>query len=1379
MSINSFKFISVTVLFFLFFGGTVLGQKFNFKHLSTSDGLSSNEVRAVFEDSNGFMWFATSDGLNRWDGYKFEVFKNYNNDENSLSTNFLLSLAEDADKNIWIGSNHGGLVKYSTTDEKFYRYTMLENDRTSLPGLVVRCIHVDSNNSVWIGTHSGFAKYDQKKDCFKQFSFPEDNKDQIYDIRAIFQLNPEELIIQSDHGFFKFRLKTETLERLEFYAPNLDQELFRQNNPVCFDSKGNLWIGSTKGLIKLNIKTGQFKRYQSDNSTSKSINSNSYSVIFEDSRKNIWIGTENKGVNLYNSDRDEFTSYTAGSIKRNSIANNIISNIYEDNNSNVWFSTLEGGVSYFSYKNNQFEYFAHDPDDANSLSNNKIGAFYEDRNGFIWIGTEDGGLNKFSPKTGSIEKYALKTNFIAPSILDIEPKSDQSLLITGLRIGLYDFNMRNGLFSNLMKDADLSNRPTQHITDLLNDAKGNVWLSTHGKEGIMVYQPGTGQFFDARTPGPFPRDLLSIPYAVSIKEDSKKRLWIVTYLGMYMYDSSLHEYHSINNDTTSLSSNYLYLLFEDSKKNIWLGSSKGLDRLIETSQGNNFERYSEKYTLAANVKGILEDNEGNLWLSSNQGITKFDPTTKKSRNFRINNELENQEISERVCFKSSDGEMYFGGTNGFIRFNPEHLKEVMLPSNVAIVDFQIFNTSQKVSGSSVLKKSIIYTQKIELNYKQSMFSFEFAALDFRKQGSIEYAYKLEGFDEKWNFAGDKRFASYTNLSSGEYTFRVKTADGTVLSPGDGASVRVIIHPPFWGTKLAYVIYFLMLIGILYLFRRSIIYRERLRNELQMEKNEINNIQEANFMKLRFFTNISHEFRTPLTLIKAPVEKLINSGDQINPEEQQYIFKLIQSNTNKLLRMVNQLLDYRKLEAGSLMLEPSEGDIVDFCRKTWSIFKLMAEQKNMKYIFQTSINSQMMSFDADKIDKIITNLLSNAFKYTPEGGQIVFSVEKLIGVINSSVESTHYIRICVADSGIGIPENEIDQIFDRFYTVSRKGFEKFEGTGIGLTLAKELTELHKGQIAVKSNQGLGSEFEIRIPVIVQEKVMNNTEPELKQRPVSEKVVFTGDDIDRIIDGKPLIRKHETGTHKILIVEDDDELRTFLRNELLVDFDVIQASNGIEGLDMTFIHNPDLVLSDIMMPYMDGVELCKKIKSDNRTSHIPVVLLSAMHAQEKQIEGLEQGADDYIFKPFNMAILNSRIHNLLNTRMELGLRFKNNTSLKYENDSANDHDRKLIQSIIDIVLKNITNEKINADFISRKILISRSVIYIKVEALTGQSVNEFIRNIRLKKSTSLLMQKDCNITEVAYAVGFNSQSYFSRCFTKRFGRSPKDYAAEFRK
>ena len=1362
----------IIFLLCLFHPATAKCQNINikFKHLSTKDGLSSNDVRAVFEDSNGFIWFATSEGLNRWNGYEIDVFKNYNDDQNSLSNNFLLCLAEDSAQNIWIGTNHGGVVKYSTREERFYRYSLIPGDEVSIPGLVVRCIYIDTKNNTWIGTHTGLAKYIPKNNTFRWYSFPADIRKASPDIREIIQLNKDELIIQSDMGFFRLDLAGEIIQRFDSIAPDLDRDLFNQNNPVCFDSKGFLWIGSKSGLFKINRKTREYTRYLPDDRNKNSINSKNYSVIFEDSRKNIWIGTENKGVNLYNAETDDFTSFTKEN--SSSFSNNIITNIYEDKSSTIWFSTLEGGVSYFSYKNKQFEYFTHNPLDIHSISSDRIGAFHEDKEGNVWIGTEEGGLNKLLANERKFTRYYLHTEYIAPCILGIGNNSDNSLYITGLRIGLYRFDIENGRFFNLMRNTPLENNPTiTHITDLGTDSKGNVWLITHAKEGIVVYDPKTKVYYNAASPGSFNKELLSVPYAVSMEEDSKKRIWILSYLGLYMFDSKVHTFLSNNDDIHSLSSNYLYTLYEDSKKNIWVGGSKGLDRIIEQKGDILFERYSEKYSLPTSVKSILEDESGNLWLGSNQGITEFNPGTKRIKNFKINRELENQEFSERLCYKTSAGEMYFGGTNGFVRFNPDSLYELNSPPKIYIVDFQLFNKSQKVGERSPLKQSILYTEEIKLSYKQSVISFEYAALNGGNDEAAEYAYIMEGFDDKWNFVGDKRFATYTNLSPGEYTFRVTTTDGNQLSGSQGASVRIRITPPLWRTTAAYIFYFILFIALLYLFRRSIIYREKLKNELLSEKNAIKAVQEANMMKLRFFTNISHEFRTPLTLIKAPIEKLINSISQIKPVEQKDLLKLIQSNSDKLLRMVNQLLDYRKLEAGSLVLEPSQGDIVDFCKKTWSIFNVLAQQKKINYVFSTNIDSQIMSFDADKIEKIITNLLSNAFKFTPEEGEITFSIEKIKESTGFNNTNRQTIIMTVKDSGVGIPEKDLPHIFERFYNVTRSGSGKYEGTGIGLTLVKELTELHQGEISVKSRESEGAEFRVKIPIMEHPADARKEGAVETTHHQGEKTDLLGDTIDRIIEGKST-----SGKQKILLVEDDTDLRLFLRNELLETYDVIQAKDGDEGLKMAFLNNPDLIISDVMMPNTDGIEFCRNIKSDERTSHLPVILLTARHSQEKQIEGLCSGADDYIFKPFNSIILKTRINNLLHSRFELHQKFKNSTSLDFEHEGTADADKKLIQSMIDIVLENITNEKINADFIAKRLHISRSMIYIKVQALTGQSVNEFIRNIRLKKATRILLQKKLNITEVAYSVGFSSQSYFTRCFTSQFGKSPREFAIE---
>jgi ligand-binding sensor domain-containing protein len=471
------------------------------KHLSTKDGLSSNEVRKVLEDSYGFIWFATSDGLCRWDGYEFKVFKNYNNDSNSLPNYFLLCLEEDISKNIWIGTNHGGLTRYNTVEDRFYRYSSIKDDENSIPGMVVRCVFKDSKQNIWIGTHSGLAKYNPESDNFTRFSVSGDNSEIDTDIRQIFQVANNEIIIQSDAGFFKLNIESKILSRYEFNLPGIDEKVFLQNNPACFDSQGNLWIGSPEGLFRLDLVNGNFRKYLPDANKSNCINSVNFSVIFEDSRSNIWIGSENRGLNIYNRESDDFTHLEAG-LSKNNISNNIISDIYEDKHSTIWISTLEGGVNYFSFKQAMFEHFYHDPFEDNSLSGNRIAAFCEDDSGFIWIGTEDGGLNKYSAKDNNFTRYRLNSEFIAPSIMSIEKHAQNEFFISGLRVGLYNFNSKTGKFSNLMMRENSSTlRSGMQITDLLTDSKGLLWMSTHDKEGIMIYNPDLKQYYSAVNPG--------------------------------------------------------------------------------------------------------------------------------------------------------------------------------------------------------------------------------------------------------------------------------------------------------------------------------------------------------------------------------------------------------------------------------------------------------------------------------------------------------------------------------------------------------------------------------------------------------------------------------------------------------------------------------------------------------------------------------------------------------------------------------------------------------------------------------------------------------------------------------------------------------------
>lgn len=909
---------------------------YSFTNLSIKDGLTNNHVTCALEDSRGFLWFATSEGLNRWDGFQFKTFRNDPLNNHSLPGNFILYLEEDAAGNLWIGTNQDGLSKYDLSREQFYNYAHVPGDEHSIPGSVVRSVYSDSKANVWIGTNYGLAKYLPGQDQFKHYSFPMNGALHSPDIRAIFQVNEWEMYIQTNLGLFSMDLSSEEMSFIHHRWPEALSGLLGQNDPLLIDSQENLWIGSRSGLHKYNTHTKELSVYLYHENDPASVSSQRFSKIFEDSHGNIWIGTENNGINLYNREEDNFTVLKSNQLQENSLSNNIITDIYEDSYANLWIATQEGGLSYYSTSRKFFEHFTHNPFNANSLANNKVGAFCEDARGIIWIGAGDGGIDRFDPETRSFEHRRIETPIISPSILGIElnPIKENSLLVTGWGIGLYELNTSTLLLRNLF-EPDVEERLSTwgNIKGMGLDSDHNLWLATHDYEGVVVYNIPQRTFYDNRTPGTLDPELLNSRYAVSMFEDSQKRKWIISYVGLVMYDGSFHFFRSEKNDTTTLSTNYLYTMFEDAKGTIWVGGFDGLDRVIESDDSITFERLSNQYGIPSNIKGILEDEEGNLWLSSNQGISTFNPELKQVKHVFGRKELQDFEFIERSCLYTRNGDMYFGGTNGFVSFNPATLSRVETPYNLYLVDFKIFNESQKVNeDGSPLSRSIIETSDVVLSHRQSVLEFEYIALSFNENTSFEYAYTLEGYDKGWNFAGDKRVAAYTNLAPGEYTFRLKTAEGFTLSKKDGIALHIKITPPFWKTKWAYLIYVLMVILLLYLFRRSIIYRENLRYELKMEKMASKNVQTANLMKLRFFTNISHEFKTPLTLIHAPVEKLLNDKSLKHSEEQKFQLGLIQKNADKLLRMMNQLMDYRKLEAGSLVLETSQGDVISFVKK---------------------------------------------------------------------------------------------------------------------------------------------------------------------------------------------------------------------------------------------------------------------------------------------------------------------------------------------------------------------------------------------------------------------------------------------------------------
>jgi len=1338
-------------------------QNFNVKYLSTENGLSNNYVTCGCQDSKGFIWFGTRDGLNRWDGYQFKVFQNQVNNSNSLPDNFIRSIASTPDNNIWIGTNGAGVVRLNLNTETFYKYPVNYNDTTSFPNAYVISIFKQNDSTFWFGTNSGLALYIPSSDSFKRIYLNPENKisNNKETIISIFKIDNETIGIQSTIGVFS--INKMNIEPLKLPNEISNLKSLYETNPLFYAQSGNIWFADPETLFYYNNKSGKTSKFKSSDNSQSGLSSTDISGIYEDSQNNIWIITWDGGANLYHAESNTFTVFKDDDKQHIKLSNNIVTNIFEDSFENIWFTTEEGGISYISMKKNRMQFYEHDPFNTNSLSNNKVGSFLTDKKGNIWIGTGNGGLNKYNELNDNFESIYIDNNSGLASILCIEEGSNNTLFIAGWDLGLYSFNIKTKHFRNILKNVpnvNFNDKSLMNIKGFAIDKQDNIWLATHSENGISVYNPKKNTVYNASNPGSINPRIFSIPYPASILDDSKGRLWINSNGGLYMFDGNYHEFNANQN---SLSSNYVYTVYEDHEGFIWVGTSKGLDKISFTESGIRIEQINElDNKLPKNIKNILSDNHNLLWLSSNSGITRFNPKTHETKYFQINRNVPVQEFSERSCTKSQTGQLYFGTTHGFFSFHPDSLEKRTHPPQIYFTDFKVFNQSQKIHDpKSPLTKSILCTDSLVLTYKQSLIGFEFTALNINSHDKTEYAYKMEGIDKQWVLAGTNRYTTYANLQHGEYIFRVRTTNGSKLNEANEKQIHIIITPPYYKTKLAYILYFLLLLSALYLFRRITQNREKLKSDLRLEKIKIQNVQETNLMKLRFFTNISHEFRAPLTLIKIPLEKLLKKGHQLTNEEQKYHYQLMLNSTIKLDKMVTQLMDYRKMEAGSLVLEPSFGDLIEFCKKNFENFSSLAAQKSISYSFSTPFDSKWMVFDADKLEKVLSNLLSNAFKNTPNFGKISISV--LSEPESEKTGINPIINIIIEDSGIGISANDLPHIFDRFYMVSSKKETNIQGTGIGLALAKELMEMHQGSIHVDSVENKGSKFKINLPTNIQlKKKANEDHTEVKQELHS---------LSSITEEKQEVAAK--AKQKLLLVDDDEDLLGFLNQELTQKYELITALNGKEAFELAQAQKPDIIVSDVMMPLVSGIELCNKIKSNELTSHIPIVLLTARYSSAKKIEGLKSGANAYLMKPFNLDELLLTITNILNSRTMLMEKFKTDSTFYYENNDLESSDQKLIQKIIDVVLTNIANNKINADFIAKQVFVSRTVLYLKIEAITGQTVNEFINSIRLKKAKQLLLKSESNISEIAFTVGFTSQSYFSRTFAKQFGQSPREY------
>jgi len=1345
MFIRSLKYLLCASLFLGHRLPAKSQQPIQFDHLGVEKGLSQTSVLAITQDKNGFMWFGTRYGLNRYDGYNIKIYQPLPGDPHSLSSNYITNLFSDSHKNLWVGTDRG-LNRYNGKTDNFERIYS-KPDRIS--SNIITCITEDKKGNIWIGT-----------------------------------LNGLNLLVNGDTSKIKV-----------FFNDKSANRVYHNVRAVKHDYEGNTWVGTANGLLKITFKNGVYQTEIFKNEGKPGdISENYITGIIEDQEHKLWISTQDNGLNLFIPSSKTFKVFKH-SVQKNSLVNNIIRTMVVDDAGKLWIGTLDG-ISVMDTQHYTFTNFQYDPSDKKSLSQNSVHRLYKDQNGSIWAGTYFGGVNINYPYTTAFNIYSTNKNTSSVSnnvISTFAEDTNQNLWIGTEGGGLNYFNRLTNKFTAFKSDGHSNSIKSNLIKKIILDKKGKLWIGTHSgglnffdskkgsfgsfnfsskqeevpdevtavaedrngrlyvatqRNGIKISNPEKTKFYHFDLPTDFP-DAARVK-SILITD----RVYFGTTSGLCIYDVDKKEFYTLKNAGRKVLEYYVNGITETRNKEIYICTNyQGL--ICYNQKANKIITYTVKNGLPNdNVLGVLEDDKDNLWISTANGLSMFNPKNKTFKNYTVADGLPGNEFNANAYFKNSNGEMFFGGYNGFISFYPDRIQTNNKTASLVITGLKVDNQTIKINAEDgILDRCIGLKNKLILASNQNTFSLSFALLNFIKPEKNRYAYKLEGFEKNWNEVSIPT-ASYTNLPPGSYTFMVMGLNNDGIAGANIRKISIMVKPPFYKTWWAYLFYFCAVAAIAVVFVRYLLIRTVLKKE-----------KEINEHKLEFFTNISHEIRTPLTLIVGPLDKLIENAKNdpaLNRELQP-----IKNNADRLMNLVTELLDFRKAESGKIALHISNSDIVKFCREIFLAFQNMAISKNIDYQFETQQPQIELYFDKVQMEKVLFNLLSNAFKFTLVNGKISLKI---------AVEK-QWVNIKICDNGKGIALENQANLFNNFYQANTN---TTIGTGLGLSLSKSIVELHHGEIAFESSPRNDHDFGSTCFTVSLKTGKAHFNPAdfipdyiyyddtLNHNLIATQVTEQIKQDDALPDDSEKKRKNS-----ILLVEDNAEVRNFIKQALSASYQIYEQENGAAGLACALDVIPDLIISDVMMPIMDGLELCRKLKTDERTSHIPVVLLTARSAYVHQINGFENGADAYIMKPFNLKILELNIQNLLNARETIKQKFAQVITLEPKNMVINTTEQNFLNKIIQIIEDRIADSEFDVPTLSTEIGMSQPVLYKKIRALTDLSVNDFIKSIRIKRAAQLLKQGAGNISEIAYSVGFSDRKYFSSEFKKHFGKTPSEF------
>lgn len=1330
-----------------------------FRYYSASDGLSNSHITDIVQDGRGYIWVGTTDGLNRFDGYQFKVFRHDPFDENT------------------IGGNN------------------------------IRCLYEDHLGKIWIGLLNGIVScFDPHKEQFTNFNCIVTQEGQLTDgdISGIVEDNAGILWIAVDrHGFIRLNPANGDIVRYEANPHDPNSLSHNATTSIAIGRDNCVWLTTWGGGVnRFDPATGNFTHYTHLSTEPGDRSFLELECQFHDSEGRIWVGSDNSGVYCFDAQMQYCRHYRSVSANpAHRLTHDTVFDITEGADGKIYVATYGGGINVLNPSLERFDYILPHEDES-SLKTNLITALLFDRAGSLWVGTRN-GLQITNFEMVRFNKYDLRrwdsqsTDSYIFSVLKLR---NGDILFKGLRDMMrldkstgeavpvyYAYNKGERVsVVSMMEDSQgclwfgtLSNyvvrynpatgrrerivfpdppsgfTPFRNVRSFFEDVDGSIWMAS--EIGVMHFEPASRKF----TPL-FQSHELIYPEekATAILRDSWGELWVSTEGGLKHYDQfgSLLEHYIAGSGPRSLSDNAVTAIHEDRSKTLWIGTRGGLHRFNRENRTFTLIR-CEDGIINYPVMGIVEDDNRQLWISSTAGIIRYDYAADTFQIYEESDGLQSREFNQGVFSQGTDGEIVFGGINGFNTFYPDAILQNSAVPPVYITDFMVFNQSIATGVGDVREESVGEIREIVLKHWQSMLSFQFVALDYLSPERNKYAYRLEGLDNDWNYTdAERRFATYTNLRPGKYIFSVKAANNDGIWNEAGASVRITILPPVWKTWWAYTIYTGICIALFLLTLRYVARREQTKARIEMERLEAKRQHEADEQKLQFFTNVSHEFRTSLTLIQGPLD-YIRSHNAAN--DNRPMLEIMYRNTSRLKRLINQLLDFRKNEAGKLSVNLITEDIIPLLREVFDIYRFYAEQRNITFTFTTAFERKEMDIDPDKTDKILYNLLSNAFNYTEDGGTISVTVDE------TEDAGSKFLSIRVADNGAGIPAEALQKLFTLFYQVNDKQRRYRGGSGLGLNMTRELVSLLGGRITVESEVGQGSVFTVYIPI-----ANTGIQAQLPQHTATP-VLF---------DANPAKAQTDDGEDKrgiILIVEDNSDMRLYIKQVLASpEFRILEAPNGEVGFRMVVEHIPDIIVSDIMMPVMDGMELLCRVRQDERVNHIPMILLTAINEEQQIVRSFEDGVDDYIPKPFSAPVLRMRVHNILQMRRKLWERYASmhnvpqTEATSYETKYVN----PFVTKLTEIVSQNIAVPEFGVDSLASECCMSASQLTRKCRSLMNDTPYNFIIKTRMEYAAALIRHSDKSVSEIAWECGYTEKSNFSRAFAKHFGKSPTQYKKE---